>query len=259
MTVAGITTASGRADTISSVALQTEEVRRAVEELGVVRVEAPGLTAQGFAEFLSTLGPPMFTEGETPVVGLQDLNVVTNVGRTTRPRSVYHSDTTYVSRPPSYSGLFAVEVPKRGGATLFIDQYDAYDRLSLELKSLLTGATMLHSATGVTLGQGAETSARHPVVRLHPGTGRRSLFLTTPARCSELRLASGEERSDLIALLYDHALNANVIRAHSWSNGDVIVWDNRCTLHAADHSDVEGNRTLFRGLIRGEVPVAAET
>ncbi|MEL7259933.1 MAG: TauD/TfdA family dioxygenase [Pseudomonadota bacterium] len=245
--------------TIKTVGLNTEEVRRVAEAEGVVRVNAPGLTAHGFADFLNTLGTPMFTEGETPVIGLPDLNVVTNVGRTSKPRSVYHSDTTYVARPPSYAGLLAVEVPERGGATMFLDQYEAYERLPEDLKSLLNGATMLHSATGVTLGPEAETSARHPVLRRHPGTGRSSLFLTTPARCSNLQLASGEDRSDLIAPLYDHALNSKSIRSHSWSNGDVIVWDNRCTLHAADHSDVQGNRTLFRGLIRGEVPTAADT
>lgn len=248
-----------RSKTIKTVALNTAEVRRAVEAEGVVRVKAPSLTPYGFADFLSSLGQPMFTEGETPVVGLPDLNVVTNVGRTTKPRSVYHSDTTYVARPPSYAGLFAVEVPKRGGATIFLDQYEAYERLPKDLKSLLTGATMRHSATGVNLGPSAEKSARHPVVRLHPGTGRRSLFLTTPARCSDLRLRSGEDRSDLISKLYDHSIRTNSLRSHHWSNGDVIVWDNRCTLHAADHSDVQGNRTLFRGLIQGEVPSAADT
>ena len=246
-----------RSRTMSSVALRTEEVRRAVEAEGVIRVKAPGLTPHGFADFLSTLGTPMFTKGETPVVGLPDLNVVTNVGRTKKPRSIYHTDTTYVARPPSYAGLFAVEVPKSGGATLFIDQYDAYDRLPDNLQSLLTGATMLHSATVVTLGPGAEKKARHPILRCHPGTERRCLFLSTPARCSDLRLASGEDRSDLIATLYEHCLNSKSIKSHHWAKGDVIVWDNRCTLHAADHSNVTGNRTLFRGLIEGEVPMAA--
>lgn len=246
-----------RSKAIRSVPLRTEDVRRAVEAEGVICVTAPGLTPHGFADFLSTLGTPMFTEGETPVVGLPDLNVVTNVGRKTRPRSVYHSDTTYVIRPPSYAGLFAVDVPQRGGATLFLDQYDAYDRLPRALKSLLVGATMLHSATGVTLGPDAEKSARHPVLRRHVGTGRISLFVTTPARCSALRLVSGEDRSDLIATLYEHSLRGRSGISHRWAKGDVVAWDNRCTLHAADHSDVQGNRTLFRGLIRGEVPVAA--
>jgi len=238
---------------IEMVPMETAVVRERVEAEGVVRLDAPGLSAEDFAAFMATLGEPMFTRGETPHDTLPDLNVVTNVGRTTKPKSVFHSDTTYVARPPSYSGLYAAEVPEEGGATLFVDQYRAYETLPARMRAALDGATMLHSVTGVELGPEDEREARHPVVRRHPGTGRRALYLTTPARCSALRLANGEDRSDLIATLYDHSLETQP-RRHRWSVGDVLVWDNRCTLHAADHSGVVGNRTLYRALTLGEVP-----
>lgn len=233
---------------------RTKEVRARVAETGVVQVSAQGLTPHGFADFMETLGKPMFTAGETPVVALPNLNVVTNVGRTEKPKSVFHSDTSYVARPPSLSGLFAVDVPAKGGATMFVNQYDAYETLPDKLKKLLSGATMLHSGAGASAE--AETHTRHPLLRRHPETGRIALYMTTPARCSELRLANGEDRSDLIDELYLHSTSQERL-SHVWRPGDVVIWDNRCTLHAADHSDVEGNRTLFRALVRGEVPLCA--
>lgn len=244
---------------IPSVALRTNDVRTRVEAEGVVRIAAPGITAHGFADFMETLGTPMFTLGENPVVDLPNLNLVTNAGRTTKPKSLFHSDTTYVAHPPSFSGLFAVDVPERGGATLFTDQYRAFDRLPERLKSHLIGATVRHSVTGVDLPPDAERTARHPICRRHPGTGLVALFLTTPSRCTDLRLASGEDRSELIQKLFEHSLQAGPQRRHIWSKGDIVIWDNRCTLHAADHSDVVGNRTLLRALVRGERPICAST
>jgi taurine dioxygenase len=232
-------------------------LRHAVEAAGVVRLDAADMTPAGLVDLLKTLGEPMFTLGETPVDSLPDLNIVTNKGRTTKPRSVFHSDTTYVTRPPSFSALIAVDVPEAGGATLFTDQVAACDLLDHALRDLLRGATMRHEVTGVELPDGAEREARHPVLRRHAGTGRTALFLTTPARCSQLRLADGTDRSDLIEVLYDHSLTNAPRVAHRWREGDVVIWDNRSTLHAADHSAVVGDRTLYRGMIRGEAPLAA--
>ena len=109
--------------------------------------------------------------------------------------------------------------------------------------------------TGVDLPSGAARTATHPVVRHHPGTGKPALYLTTPARCSNLTLSSGEDRSDLIEWLYNHCLTNGPRKSHRWQPGDVVIWDNRCTLHAAAHSAVVGDRTLYRGLVRGEVPL----
>ncbi|MEL6645566.1 MAG: TauD/TfdA family dioxygenase [Pseudomonadota bacterium] len=239
---------------IPMVALRTADVRATVAAAGVARINAPGLTAHGFADFMETLGEPMFTAGETPVDGLPTLNIVTNVGRTTKPKSVFHSDTSYVARPPSFAGLFAVDVPAKGGATMFVDQYEAYETLPSALKRLLRGATMVHSGAGAS--QDADAQTRHPVLRRHPQTGRIALYLTTPARCSDLRLADGTDRSDVIEDLFAHSTRQHR-RSHVWRPDDVVIWDNRCTLHAADHADVEGNRTLFRALVRGEAPLCA--
>ncbi|MEM8579262.1 MAG: TauD/TfdA family dioxygenase [Pseudomonadota bacterium] len=219
---------------------------------GAIRVE--GIADAGaLVRFLGQIGPLMFTDGEVPVDGHPDLNVVTNAGRTTKPKSVLHSDTTYVDRPPSFSALIAVEVPDQGGATLFTDQYAAFEALEATLRVYLTGARVLHGPTDV-----PEVEAVcHPLLRRNPLTGRTALFLTARARLRRLVLADGTDRSDLLDMLYAHSSTFQPPRAHRWRAGDVVLWDNRCTLHAADHSAVVGTRTLYRGMVRGEVPEAA--
>lgn len=200
--------------------------------------------------FLRQMGKIIFTDGETPAPGFPELNIVTNSGRNTKPKSVFHSDTTYVERPPSYSALIAIEVPEQGGATLFTDQYRALETLDTSLRILLDGALVLHGPTDV-----PETDAFwHPLIRRNPETQRDALFLTSLARCQKLQLRNGMDRSDLLPILYHHSQTFEQPRRHTWSSGDILIWDNRCTLHAADHSAVVGTRTLYRGLIEGEQP-----
>jgi len=230
-------------------------VLEAAAEYGVVQIMRPPKTAEAFLNFLASLGSLMFTEGETPVFEHPLLNIVTNVNRKTKPKSVFHSDTSYVAQPPSISALIAVEVPKSGGATIFSNQYTALDSLDRDLRLLLYGAEVLHTATGV---PGAQ-STWHPLIRRNPVCGRNALFLTSIARCKQLRLTDGTDRTDLLKVLHDISLECSPLIKHYWSLGDVLLWDNRCTMHAADHSAVNGSRTLFRGLIKGEVPIFGET
>ena len=127
----------------------------------------------------------------------------------------------------------------------------ALDSLDDDLRTLLQGAEVLHTATGVQKVQ----SEWHPLIRYNPQSGRKALFLTSIARCKRLRLADGTDRSDLLEFLYQFSITKARSKTHKWSSGDVIMWDNRCTLHAADHSHVVGHRTLYRGLIIGERPI----
>lgn len=227
-----------------------QQAAMAAAEHGVVQISPPPADPAGLIAFLKAIGPVIFTEGETPAPGFPDLNIVTNTGRTTKPKSVFHSDTTYIARPPSFSALIAIEVPQQGGATLFTDQYGALEALDPETRELLRGASVLHGPTDVPPAE----AVWHPLLRRHPMTGRDALFLTSLSRCQKLKLADGTDRSDLIEGLYDHSIRFQAPKRHIWSAGDVILWDNRCTLHAADHSAVVGDRTLYRGLVEGERP-----
>ncbi|WP_179379103.1 TauD/TfdA dioxygenase family protein [Jannaschia marina] len=234
-------------------ALDPEAVRTALGEGGVVVIEGAGVDDDSFVAFLEALGPLAFTEGETPLEGQPKLNFVTNVGRMRPPRSVFHTDTSYVSAPPAFTALKAERIPDAGGETVFTNQFDAFDRLSPDLKLRLRGAQVLHKATGVP----DPTETWHPLFRRHPVSGRTALFLSTPERCVDLELADGTRQAALIEALYAHSTDPAHEWRHRWSEGDIVIWDNRCTLHKADHSAVVGDRVLHRGMVAGEVPVAA--
>ena len=206
----------------------------------------------GFERFLQSLGEMMFTEGETPVADTPSLNVVTNRNRTRPPRSVFHTDTSYVARPPAFTALRAIEVPSSGGQTLFSDQVSVLDALPTAIRDCLDGRAIRHAYTAPGLD---EVAHWHPAIRRHPVTEERALYLSTPERCSAL---SGEEDAHrgarMIRALYGRSTRPRGLYAHTWRTGDIVIWDDRTTLHRADHSAVVGHRTFHRGMVRGEVP-----
>ncbi|MDF2977652.1 MAG: taurine catabolism dioxygenase [Actinomycetospora sp.] len=230
---------------------QVAALRGLLADRGVVVVPGQdGLDDDGFAAFLRRFGDLTFTVGETPVPGRDDLNVVSNVGRTTPPRSVFHVDTSYVANPPAYTALRAVRIPSRGGETLFTDQYRAYETLPADVRVHLAGRTITHVVSGLRPEDaGPETSAEHPVFRRHPVSGRTSLYLSTPERCVAI---SGMDRGasrQTIGYLYEHSTAEENTFRHAWSPGDVVMWDNGCVLHRADHGDVAGDRVMHRGMV----------
>ena len=202
-----------------------------------------------FVSFLKRFGALTFSMGETPLPGIPDLNVVTNVGRTTQPRSVFHVDTSYVREPPVYTALRAVQVPAVGGETLFTNQYRAYETLPPEVRANLRGRTIRHVMTGLTLDAQDEQVAEHPAFRRHPISGRTALYLSTPERCVAISGMPTREAQELIGFLYAHSTAAGNTYRHAWSSGDVVMWDNRCVMHRADHDAVAGSRVLHRGMV----------
>jgi taurine dioxygenase len=226
-----------------------EHLRDLLADRGVVVVRDAPLDDDAFLAFLSSFGALTFTKGETPVPGFPDLNVISNVGRTTPPRSTFHVDTSYVRVPPAYTALRAVSIPERGGQTLFTNQYRAYETLPPALREHLDGRTIRHVVTGVDPGPGEETEAEHPVFRPHPRSGRTALFLTTPARCAAISGMTPDEARETIAFLYAHSTAEENTLRHSWAPGDVVMWDNACVLHRADHADVVGDRVMHRGMV----------
>ena len=223
---------------------------------GVVVLRGQEIDDDAFVAFLSRFGAMAFTKGETPLAHQPALNFVTNEGRTTPPRSVFHTDTSYVASPPAYTALRGVLIPEAGGETVFANQFIAYETLTPTLKRRLAGRRMLHEVTGVSLEDGDERATWHPIFRKHPVTGRTALFLSTPERCTKIEGLSDEEARETIRFLFEHSI-AQPLYRHRWKAGDVVMWDNRCTLHKADHSGVTGARRMHRGMVQGEVPLAA--
>lgn len=226
-----------------------DEWRDALAEHGVLVVRDQHLDDDDFAAFLRRFGDLQFTDGEQAVDGRDDLNVVTNVGRTRTPVSNWHVDTAYVSSPPSYTSLRAVEVPDEGGETLFANQYRAWSTLPGALRDLVRDRTMRHVVTGVSPTEGSETEASHPLVKRHPRTGRPALLLDAPARCGPISGLDDEASSALAAELLAHSTQDHNVWRHRWRPGDVVIWDNAAVLHRADHTGVVGDRTFHRGMV----------
>ena len=224
-------------------------LRRLLADHGVVIMPGQDIDDTTFLAFLQQFGDLTFSQGETPVAGFPDLNVISNVGRRTPPRSVFHVDTSYVRQPPAYTALRAVEIPARGGETLFTNQYRAYDTLPPEIREQLEGRTVRHVMTGLTVGADAETAADHPVFRRHPISGRTALYLSTPERCQSISGLDDVEAKEMIEFLYLHSTAEENTYRHAWSAGDVVMWDNGCVLHRADHADVVGDRVMHRGMV----------
>lgn len=209
---------------------------------------------EGFAEFLSGFGPLVFTTGEIPVAGAPLLNVVTNAGRSTPPISWFHTDSSYFSVPPSFTALRPVTLPGQGGATLFTDQVAAATMLPRRWMDCLGGRSVLHCCTGLA---GIDDEHWHPLFRRHPLTGETSLYLSTPARCVALNGMDQPLAQRMIAVLYRRSQIRCGLYRHVWRPGDMLIWDNRVTMHRADHGDVQGPRTLHRGMVAGEPPLPA--
>jgi taurine dioxygenase len=218
---------------------------------GVVVVREQSLSDDEFVNLLQRLGTLMFTAGERSVTERSWLNLVSNVGRKSPPRSVFHTDTSYIARPPAYTALKAVTLPQNGGETLFSDQYLAYETLPATIKQRLADALVLHVASGVNLDRAEESQSWHPLFRQHPLSGKTALFLSTPERCQQIQGLPLPYSQRVIRLLYQHSIRPQRLYRHQWRSGDIVIWDNRCTMHRADHSQVVGDRVLHRGLVAG--------
>jgi taurine dioxygenase len=210
-----------------------------------------------FVAFLNRLGQMTFTVGETPVLHQPCLNVVSNIGRVHPLKSVFHTDTSYVAQPPAFTALRAITIPLSGGETLFSDQYRAYETLPNAVKQKLADAQVLHVMSGLELDENEERQSWHPLFMRHPLSGRLALFLSTPERCQKVSGLRLEAAQRIIRLLYRHSVRHHRLYRHKWQPGDIVIWDNRCTMHRADHSKVVGDRVLHRGLVLCESAYAS--
>jgi taurine dioxygenase len=184
---------------------------------------------------------------------------------------VWHTDNSYVEVPPAGSMLYSLEVPPpgTGGDTSFNNQYLAYEELPLELKQAIEGKSQVHDSTRNSAGilrPGVKLPAKpedvpgpaHPLVRVHPVTGKRALYLGR-RRDWPSNYIIGMSNADSEALLdklWAHATQPKYAWTHTWSVGELILWDNRCCMHYRTEIDLAHRRVMHRTTIKGE-PVAA--
>jgi len=217
---------------------------------------------------------PVQETGRRFVEGHPEIYVVSNViengvpiGSLGAGEAIWHTDMSYLEKPPKASMLYALETPPSGGDTYFCNMYRVYESLPEALQRQVSGLRLKHDATynsggyvrqGLTAVDDPMTSAGiyHPLVLTHPETQRRALYLgrRRNAYIEGLPLAESETMLDE---LWSYAGADEIAWRHQWRVGDVVLWDNRCTMHRRDPFDPATRRVLHRTQIKGEVPPQA--
>jgi len=212
---------------------------------------------------------PIMENGRRFVDGHPEIYVVSNViengvaiGSLGAGEAVWHTDMSYLADPPKASMLYAIEIPPHGGNTGFCNMYAAYEAMPAALRRRVEGLALKHDGTynsggyvraGVTPTDDPRRSpgTSHPIVCTHPETHRRVLYLgrRRNAYIDGLPLAESEA---LLDELWSYATRPEFAWYNEWRVGDVVLWDNRCTMHRRDPFDPEARRILHRTQIKGE-------
>lgn len=182
----------------------------------------------------------------------------------------WHTDTSYMAKPPKATCLYALEVPQRGGDTLFANTTKAYAALSEGMKAMLDGLvgvftpSMVHGKQGAYSAKQlnldtreapdvAEQRVRHPVIRTHPETGEKSIY-ATPVHCERFDNMSRSESLPLLNYLYEFATRPEFTTRLSWQPGTLAIWDNRCVFHNAINDYQGERREVHRVTLCGDSP-----
>lgn len=253
-------------------------IYRAVTERNVVIIPGQSLTPAQQAAFSGRFGPLIsHASFEYNHPEHDKVLIISNIKEEGRPigiedaGSYWHSDFSYIAKPSFATILYGVEIPEGRGDTLFINMYAAYDALDDDMKARIEGlqARHWHVDAGGRWGRefrpddipapSAEQDANldkdfraaapavHPIVKVHPDTGRRCLYVH-PCFTHDVVGLGDEESDELLRALFTHMTQPRFQWRHKWSKDDVVMWDNRCTTHAATTSALPGSfrRRLHR-------------
>jgi taurine dioxygenase len=203
-----------------------------------------------------------------------EVTVVTNIRESGKPvgilgdgEVVWHADFSFKEKPTAARMLLAMEIPPAGGHTYFANCYAAYDTLSADMKQRIAGKTVKQADiidTAMKLRPGASLDAdirtvpgpSHPIISTHPETGRNMLFLGR-RHGAYVNGLSLEDSAALLDELWAHATQPRFVYEHHWQQGDVVIWDNRATLHRRDAFDSDSRRVLYAAQVEGHRPYEA--
>jgi len=242
------------------------EIHRAFLDHLVIFLRGQKLAPQQLLVFAQRFGQPM----EYPQLkGLPECPLVTPVVKLEHERvnfgGVWHSDTSYLARPPMASMLYAVETPPRGGDTLFANQYLAYETLSEGLQQTLAGLVGVNSSAKADVSKTREDRLRdagaelkvligeHPVVRTHPESGRKALYLNF-GHTARFRGWTEQESAPLLDYLFMHQVQPEFTCRFHWEPGSLAFWDNRCTQHNPVNDYHGYRRVMHRVTLAGDAP-----
>jgi len=242
------------------------EIRRAFLDHLAIFFRDQKLTPQEQLAFASRFGEPM----EYPQLkGLPEAPMITPVVKLEHEHvnfgGVWHSDTTYLARPPMASMLYAVELPPYGGDTIFANQYLAYETLSDGLRRTLDGLVGVNTSAKADASKTREERLRsagvemkvlvgeHPVVRTHPETARRALYINV-GHTAHFKGWTEEESRALLEHLFHHQVRIEFTCRFQWQPGSLAFWDNRCAQHNAVNDYAGFRRIMHRVTLAGDVP-----
>ena len=242
------------------------EIRRAFLEHLVIFLPGQKLSPQQLLAFASRFGEPM----EYPQLrGLPECPLVTPVVKLEHERhnfgGVWHTDTSYLEQPPMASMLYALELPPYGGDTLFASQYAAYEALSDGLRQALDGLIGINSSAKAEVTRSREDRLReagvqskvlvgkHPIVRTHPETGRKALYMSL-GHTVRFDGWGEDESKPLLDYLFTHQAKPEFTCRFRWSPGALAFWDNRCALHNPVNDYHGFRRIMHRVTLRGDTP-----
>jgi taurine dioxygenase len=245
------------------------------------------LTAQDLVKLVNHFGTPISSSGlhqrnleertANQLFNLpHEVTVVTNLRENGKPvgilgdgEIVWHSDFSFKERPTAARMLVAMEVPPqdKGGNTQFLNAYAAYDALPADYKKKLSGKTIKQGNifdTAMKLRPGASLSddirtapgPSHPIISTHPETGCNHLFLGR-RHAAYVNGLSLEDSEAFLNELWAYSTQERFMYTHRWSKGDVVVWDNRATVHRREGFDPESRRVLYAAQVEGHRPVEA--
>ncbi len=226
-----------------------------------------------FLEFSGHFGvldrAPITVTGKPHRPELPLLAVISNVVENGRPigslgnfEAVWHTDMSYNEEPPKASLLYAKEIPATGGDTSFCNMYAAYDGLPDDLKQKIAGLSCKHDSSHNSAGQARGgfdddfqrrediPGATHPLVCRHPETGRKVLYLGRRGNAYIPELPAAESDA-LLDELWRYTTRPELVLSHQWRVGDVLMWDNRCTMHRRDEFAADSRRIMHRSQIKG--------
>jgi len=257
---------------------QAAVIMRAFHQHQVVLIRNQSLEDQDLIAFSRRFGDldwaPVQETGRRFVEGMPEIYIVSNVKVNGEPigslgagEAVWHTDMSYLDVPPMASALYSLEVPPTGGNTSFCSMYAIYDALPPEMKRRIAALKIKHDGTynsggflrqGVTATDDPRSSpgAVHPLVCIHPDTGRQMLYLGR-RRNAYLMGLELEQSEALLDELWTFVDRPEFKWEHAWKIGDLVMWDNRCTMHRRDPFDDTARRVMHRTQIKGSLSPAA--
>lgn len=241
-------------------------IRKALLDYVVIFFRSQKLNPEQYLSMTSHFGKPVEYPFVKGIEGYPEIiNVLKREHEKTNFGGIWHSDTSYFSSPPMGSVLMALEVPPYGGDTLFANQYLAYEALSPGLKETLQGLRSISTSSKADASKTREDrikdsghksdvlEAIHPVVRTHPETGRKSLYINV-AHTSRFEGWTEEESAPLLQYLFQHQVKPEFTCRFPWEVGSIAFWDNRAALHNPINDYHGFKRSMWRITLEGDEP-----